>query len=161
MEEQKNLLVSEDDLITEPINTNSNLENGYTEELDFSNLTNEINNQSFNEQVVEPIPSVPLEPIYEEYNNVDVSNNIESSNVENVENVSSEIDNTVLDKKINENPMGKIKYKTGVEEVEQEKIDPSTIKLDFKGNNNLKYVIILGMILLFAVFAIPFIITHR
>ena len=165
MEEQKNLLVSEDDLISEPIDNGvSNLENGYTEELDFSNLSNEMSNRSFNEQVVEPRAAVPLEPIYEENNN-EVNTEVTPSTMESASsvvenNVEDSIDNSSIDKKINENPMGKIKFKTATEEVE-EHIDPSTIKLDFKDNNNLKFVIALGLILLIAIFAIPFIITHR
>ena len=54
--------------------------------------------------------------------------------------------------------MGKIKLNKQ-EEVQQEEIDPASIKLDFKGNKNLKFVIGLGILLLLAVILIPLFIT--
>ena len=66
------------------------------------------------------------------------------------------IDNDAIDRDINENPMGKVKLNNEVEE-EHEYIDPKTIKLDFKGNKNLMFVILLGVLLLVAVILLPII----
>lgn len=131
--EEKNLLVSEDDLIQEPetVSVAAPMEPIVSEPV----------------QLAENVNTVPAQP---EYNVAmdDVGIPVdETKKVEVKEN-----------KPINENPMGKIKLNT-TEEKEEEKIDPSTIKLDFKGNNNLKYVFVLGLILLIAIFLIPVLIT--
>lgn len=175
--ENKNLLVSEDDLLPEE----NNLEKGYTEELDFTNLTDELNKTNNSDlvsnemvqdvqKIDEPVPvqnyeyeAAPVETIQ------DVQKNDEPVPVQNYEYEEAPVetyDDAIGDvkkvaekqpEKINENPMGKIKL-NNEEEVEHEYIDPKTIKIDLKGNNNLKFVIVLGILLLIAIIVIPLII---
>lgn len=133
MEENKNVLFSQDDLIEEPKKEEpqSNVESGYTEELDF--LQNAV------QQAAEPVAPVEPEPVYEEAP-VDTPVAQENTSVEKQE--------------INENPMGKIKLNKE-EEKTVEQVDPASIKLDIKGNKNLVYVVVLGILLLAIVFIIP------
>ena len=138
MEENNNVLFNQDDLVQpEPQN---NLENGYTEELDFLQPAME-------QATVAPEPvqeEAPVAPVYQEAP-------VEDAPVEPPK-------PTYMGGKqaINENPMGKIKLNKEEESV-QEQIDPASIKLDFKGNKNLKFVIALGILLLLAVIIIPMI----
>ncbi len=141
MEENSNVLFNQDDLVEEPKN---NVENGYTEELDFL--------QPAVAQATQPeVQPVKPEPVYEE------------APVETYDDELGDVKPVVskpVKQEINENPMGKIKLNKE-EEKPQEKIDPSTIKLDFKGNRNLKFVIALGILLLLAVFILPIIVTNK
>lgn len=141
-EEKNNVLFSQDDLISEPTNeAPNNLENGYTEELDF--LKPQVQQAMETPVAPEPIYDAPVEPVP-----------VEPTYAEKQEAVPTQSQKT----DINENPMGKIKLNKQ-EEQPVEQIDPATIKLDFKGNNNLKYVIILGIILLIVVIVIPMFVT--
>lgn len=117
----------------------NNLENGYTEELDFSNLKEEI------EKAKQEVKPVPLEPMYEE------------APVETYEDVVN--NRKIEDKKetkINENPSAKITLNKEEEE-EVEQIDPKDIKIDLKGNKSLMKVLMLGLVLLIVIILIPFI----
>ena len=153
MEENKNVLFNQDDLIEETNNNEgqTNLENGYTEELDFSAL------KEAPTENVEPEP-VPLEPQIEEQ---PVEPQPEEQVVEPEKEQTEEpvdVGQVYKNNSINENPMGRIKLNKA-KETQQEQIDPASIKLDFKGNKNLKYVLVLGLFLFIAVIVIPLFIT--
>lgn len=142
MEEKNNVLFSQDDLMEQPNEVpQNNLENGYTEELDF--LQPEI-------QKAEEVQPVPVEPNYEE----------PQAEQPKYEDTVAAQQITVQNKDIimKENPMGKIRLNKQ-EEKKEEQIDPASIKVDLKGNKNLTYVLILGLILLIAVIIIPMFIT--
>lgn len=114
----------------------NNLENGYTEELDFSKI-----NEEMAKQEVKPVPT---EPIYEEapvetYD--DIVNN-------------RKIEDKKVDTEINENPNAKI---TLNKEEEPEQIDPKDIKVDLKGNKSLMKVLLIGLFLLIIIILIPLI----
>lgn len=118
---------------------NNNLENGYTEELDFSNIKEEM------EKAKQEVKPVPLEPMYEEapvetYD--DIVNN-------------RKIEDKKLDTEINENPNAKVTLNK--EEEEPEQIDPKDIKIDLKGNKSLMKVLMLGLFLLIIIILIPLI----
>ena len=154
MEEEKNVLFSQDDLINEE--PQNNLENGYTEELDFLQPAVEQATQ-------EPVAPVAPEPVYEEapVEQEKPTPVYEEAPVETYDDENGDVKPVVsksVKQEINENPMGKIKLNKQ-EEVQQEEIDPASIKLDFKGNKNLKFVIGLGILLLLAVILIPLFIT--
>ena len=113
----------------------NNLENGYTEELDFSKINDEMAKQE-----VKPVPS---EKIYEEapvetYD--DIVNN-------------RKIEDKKIDTEINENPNAKITLNKEEEETEQ--IDPKDIKVDLKGNKSLMKVLLIGLFLLIIIILIP------
>lgn len=150
MEEEKNVLFSQDDLINEE--PQNNLENGYTEELDFLQPAVEQATQTpvAPEPVVQETPVAPQPtPVYE------------AAPVETYDDAIGDVKPVVskpVKQEINENPMGKIKLNKQ-EEVKQEEIDPASIKLDFKGNKNLKFVIALGILLLLAIILIPMFVT--
>lgn len=117
----------------------NNLENGYTEELNFSNIKEEM------EKAKQEVKPVPLEPIYEE------------APVETYEDVIN--NRKIEDKKgteINENPSAKITLNKEEEE-EVEQINPKDIKIDLKGNKSLMKVLMLGLVLLIVIILIPFI----
>jgi len=110
-----------------------NLENGYTEELDFSNLQEEMNK-------IKEVQPVPLEPIYEEQ----VVN--EQPYVESVEKVEEPT--------FNENPNAKVVLNKA-EEVVEEEISHKDIKVDLKGNKSLMRVLLIGLVILVAIFLLP------
>ena len=113
-----------------------NLENGYTEELDFSNLQEEMNK-------IKEVQPVPLEPIYEEQ----VVN--EQPYVESVEeNKETEVPT------FNENPNAKVVLNKA-EEVVEEEINHKDIKIDLKGNKSLMRVLLIGLVILVAIFLLP------
>lgn len=107
-----------------------NLENGYTEELDFSNLQEEMN------KIKEEVKPVSLEPVYEQP--------VEEENNE------TKVPNFY------ENPNAKVVLNKAEEEVE-EQINHKDIKIDFKGNKTLIRVLVLGGILLLAIILLPYI----
>lgn len=109
-----------------------NLENSYTEELDFSNIQEEMN------RIKEEVKPVPLEPVYEEPS-------------EPLINSDEKVDAT-----FNENPNAKVVLNKAEEEVE-EQISHKDIKIDFKGNKTLMRVLMLGGILLLAILLLPYI----
>lgn len=109
-----------------------NLENGYTEELDFSNIQEEMN------RIKEEVKSVPLEPVYEEVSEPLIS------------------ETEKVDATFNENPNAKVVLNKAEEEVE-EQISHKDIKIDFKGNKTLMRVLMLGGILLLAILVLPYI----
>ena len=161
MEEEKNVLFSQDDLINEE--PQNNLENGYTEELDFLQPAVEQATQTpvapepvYEEASVTPEPVVQETPVAPQPTPV-----YEAAPVETYDDEIGDVKPVVskpVKQEINENPMGKIKLNKQ-EEVKQEEIDPASIKLDFKGNKNLKFVIALGILLLLAVILIPMFVT--
>ena len=230
-ENNENVLVNQDDLIEEqPNNEKSNLENGYTEELDFSALTPEpvkdevepvaVEESTEDAAPVEPASEEAVEPVevsetddslasvYEPFPSMDnvpiiPEGEVEESAEEAVEPVEvSETDDslasvyepfpsmdnvpiipgapeeasaeetpvpveseTQAEEKpvkplINENPMGRIKLNKHKDKP-TENIDPASIKLDFKGNKNLKYVLALGLLLLVAIIVIPIIVANN
>ena len=189
-ENNENVLVNQDDLIEEqPNNEKSNLENGYTEELDFSALTPEpvkdevepvaVEESTEDAAPVEPASEEAVEPVevsetddslasvYEPFPSMDNVPIIpgapeEASAEETPVPVESE---TQAEEKpvkplINENPMGRIKLNKHKDKP-TENIDPASIKLDFKGNKNLKYVLALGLLLLVAIIVIPIIVANN
>ncbi len=115
----------------------NNLENGYTEELDFSKINDENGKQE--------VKPVPTEPIYEEapvetYD--DIVNN-------------RKIEDKKIETEINENPSAKITLNK--EEEEPEQMDPKDIKIDLKGNKSLMRVLLIGLFLLIIIILIPLI----
>ena len=115
----------------------NNLENGYTEELDFSKI-----NEEMAKQEVKPVPT---EPIYEE------------APVETYDDIVNyrKIEDKKVDTEINENPNAKITLNK--EEEEPEQIDPKDIKVDLKGNKSLMKVLLIGLFLLIIIILIPLI----
>lgn len=111
-----------------------NLENGYTEELDFSNLQEEM------EKIKEEVKPVPLEPMYEEPEVKEVP----------LEPVYEEKEE---DEDINENPYAKITLKKDEEQIEQ--ISHKEIKVDLWNNKSLIRVLLLGLVLLLVIVFLP------
>lgn len=140
MEEEKiNLLVPEDELIDD-------VDKQYTEELDFSNINEEI------EKVKEePITPVPLEPIYD---NVAP----EEPYYDDVVKEEPVVEEPKAEQKVNynpgENPYAKVVLNKTEEVVET--INHKDVKIDFKNNKSLWFVVGIGAVLLIAVFLLPY-----
>lgn len=136
-EEKVNLLVSEDDLI------NNDIDKQYTEELDFSNIQEEI--EKTKEETIKP---VPVEPIYD---NVAPEEPLYDDSIK-------EETETPLNKYTpGENPSAKVVLNK-TEEVEEEQINHKDIKVDLKGNKSLWFVVGIGVFLLIIIFLLPYLI---
>lgn len=145
MDENKvNLLVPEDGLI------NDDVEKQYTEELDFSNIQEEIDkvkNETIKPVPVEPVyeDAAPVEPLYDDSPKIDSVP---------VEPVYEEPTNTSYNP--GENPSAKVVLNNTVEE-EKEEINHKDIKVDLKGNKSLWYVLGLGLFLLIIILLLPYV----
>ena len=140
-DEKVNLLVPEDGLN----DLENNIDKQYTEELDFSNLQEEIDNAK------NTVNSVPLEPNYEEseeVHSVPLEPNYEQE-VKDEEPVTKKVYNP------GENPNAKVVLNK-TEDIKEE-IKKEDIKLDLKSNKSLMFVLGLGLFLLIIVFLIPYI----
>ena len=142
-DEKVNLLVPEDGLN----DLENNIDKQYTEELDFSNLQEEIDKAK---NAVNPVPLEPNYEVPEEVQSVPLEPNYEQE----VKNVEIEQLNT---KEYNpgENPNAKVVLNK-TEEVKDE-TKKEDIKLDLKSNKSLMFVLGLGLFLLIIVFLIPYI----
>lgn len=127
MEEEKiNLLVSEDELMPDDGNITNYEIEPEIEEIDFSDLGQENTWKDSYDTQEETIQSVPLEPVYE-------------------------------DVPLNEHPSAKITLQKD-ETMNNE--EESTVTVDLKetvlGNKTLLYVLSLGVIILLAIFIVPY-----
>lgn len=148
MEDEKvNLLVSEDDLI--PDEKQNNIDKQYTEELDFSNLDEELAKAKEEaEKIHEEVKPVPLEPVY---------NAVDEPEYDDSNPAIASKPSYVAPKEVNENPAGKIVL-NNEEEKPVENINPKDIKVDFKGNKPLLFVLGLGLFILLIIFLLPLVI---
>jgi len=142
-DEKVNLLVPEDGLN----DLENNIDKQYTEELDFSNLQEEIDKAK---NAVNPVPLEPNYEVPEEVQSVPLEPNYEQE----VKDVEVEEPNT---KEYNpgENPNAKVVLNK-TEDIKEE-IKKEDIKLDLKSNKSLMFVLGLGLFLLIIVFLIPYI----
>lgn len=148
--EKVNLLVSEDDLIPEP-KVENNIDKQYTEELDFSNLDEELAKAKEEAaQIHEEVKAVPLEPVYDavEVPEYDDAKPAFAKPIEHSYDAPKE------ESEANEHPAGKIKLNTE-EEKPEENINPKDIKVDIKGNKSLLFVLGLGLFILVIIFLLP------
>lgn len=152
MDENKvNLLVPEDGLIDD------NMEKQYTEELDFSNIQEEI--EKVKNETVKP---VPLESTYEDavaeepiYNNVAPVEQPYDDSVKGEVPLEPSVE-TNTNYNPGENPSAKVVLNK-CEETVTENIRHEDIKVDLKGNKSLWYVLGLGLLLLIVILLLPYV----
>lgn len=122
----------------------NNIENQYTEELDFSNIEEEI--EKAKNDTIKP---VPLEPIYDD------AAPVEPPYDDNPKSDNSQIEPIYEENKeynLNENPSAKI----SLVKDEQPVVKQEDIKVNIKDNKSLIYVLLLGLFLLIMIFVIPY-----
>ena len=147
-EEKVNLLVPEDGLI------DNDVDKQYTEELDFSNIQEEIEKTK-----EETIKTVPLEPVYD---NVAPEEPLYDDSLKVSEEPKEIVEEQTEQKSANnynpgENPYAKVVLNK-TEEVEEEQISHKDIKVDLKGNKALWFVVGIGLLLLIIIFLLPYLI---
>lgn len=128
-----------DDLLTdEEINVSNNIDMQYTEELDFSNLQEELKKQEYKDIQLD---NIATEKLYNDNNSLD-------------EVLVQKIEPQINNVEYKEHPSLKISLKNNYEE-EQTEVKKEDIKLDIKGNKSLFKVLFIGFIILLAVLFLP------
>lgn len=128
----------DDILADEEINVSNNIDMQYTEELDFSNLQEELKKQEYKDIQLD---NIATEKLYNDNNSLD-------------EVLVQKIEPQISNVEYKEHPSLKISLKNNYEE-EQTELKKEDIKLDIKGNKSLFKVLFIGFIILLAVLFLP------